>query len=328
MSDMIECLSPYTDNWDPERWLDSQHSIVLVDHLGVFDAQGNNDLLHRLQHACEHRGLRRQFFWVNYLEPWASQLYPNLDIRFDLFKGPQHRDLYQPLKLYQRHPSVDLQNFVCSFNGAISVGRQFLVSALHRRGWLRPGFSSKNFAVDPHGLDGSIQEVMGHDPGGMIKQFIFDTQSEFWNQCWGFGHLRFDHGRNIYNLQSALTQSFVHVVSETMSSSHHPYVTEKFLYSVVTRGLFVAYAQPGWHQHLEAIYGFRPYQLLFDYGFDNEINAVRRLIRLLDMLSKYEHLSTQDWHDLYALESDTIEYNYDHFMSGEYERHVRKWIDT
>ena len=29
-------------------------------------------------------------------------------------------------------------------------------------------------------------------------------------------------------------------------------------------------------------------------------------------------LSSADWHDLYQLESDTIEHNYDHYFSGTY----------
>ena len=36
------------------------------------------------------------------------------------------------------------------------------------------------------------------------------------------------------------------------------------------------------------------------------------------MLSKFEKLSKLDWHDLYLLEQETIEYNYDWFMSKKY----------
>jgi hypothetical protein len=94
------------------------------------------------------------------------------------------------------------------------------------------------------------------------------------------------------------------------------------MFSVATRGLFLAYAQPGWHQHVEQYFGFKRYTRLFDYQFDEVKNPVTRLIDLLSMISKFEHLSTDDWYDLYQLESDTIEYNYEHFRSGNWIKHL------
>jgi hypothetical protein len=103
-----------------------------------------------------------------------------------------------------------------------------------------------------------------------------------------------------------------------MAASYYPFVTEKFLYSVVTRGLFLSYAQPGWHAHLEKYYGFKPYTKLFDYRFDTIENPVERLVELMTMISKFSVLSSDDWKDLYLLEQDSIEYNYNHYFSGDY----------
>jgi hypothetical protein len=103
-----------------------------------------------------------------------------------------------------------------------------------------------------------------------------------------------------------------------MATSYCPFVTEKFLYSIVTRGLFLAYAQPGWHDHVEKYYGFKRYTKLFDYRFDAIQNPVERLIELMSMISKFSMLSITDWTDLYLLEQETIEYNYNHFFSGDY----------
>jgi len=107
-------------------------------------------------------------------------------------------------------------------------------------------------------------------------------------------------------------------VSETMATSYVPFVTEKFLYSVVTRGLFLSYAQPGWHAHVEKYYGFKRYTKLFDYQFDTIQNPVERLVELMSMISKFSILTIDDWKDLYLLEQETIEYNYDHYFSGSY----------
>jgi len=62
---------------------------------------------------------------------------------------------------------------------------------------------------------------------------------------------------------------------------------------------------------------------LFDYQFDTIQNPVERLIELMCMISKFSTLSTHDWHDLYLIEQDTVEYNYDHYFSGDY----LKWLN-
>jgi hypothetical protein len=110
----------------------------------------------------------------------------------------------------------------------------------------------------------------------------------------------------------------MHIVRETMATRYYPYETEKFLYSIVTRGLFLAYAQPGWHSHLEKYYGFKRYTKLFDYRFDDIQNPIERLVELITMISKFSCLSPAEWTDLYEIEQDTIEYNYDHYFSGVY----------
>jgi len=110
-----------------------------------------------------------------------------------------------------------------------------------------------------------------------------------------------------------------------VATSYQPFVTEKFLYSIVTRGLFLAYAQPGWHNHLEKYYGFKRYTKLFDYRFDTIENPIERLVELMTMISKFSVLSTDDWRDLYEMESDTIEFNYDHYFSEDYLKHLKAY---
>jgi hypothetical protein len=110
-----------------------------------------------------------------------------------------------------------------------------------------------------------------------------------------------------------------------MATSYYPFVTEKFLYSIVTRGLFLSYAQPGWHDHIEKYYGFKKYTKLFDYRFDTIQNPVERLVELMTMISKFSVLSTDDWYDLYLLQLEEIEYNYDHYFSGDYLKCLKQY---
>jgi hypothetical protein len=144
------------------------------------------------------------------------------------------------------------------------------------------------------------------------------NDENFSNTVYSFGHVQYDHGANIYNLENKLTNSFVHLVSETMSTSYYPFITEKFLYSIVTRGLFVTYGHPNWHGHVAEYYGFKKYNKIFDYSFDTVENPVERLVRLMEMVGKFSKLSTDDLNDLYLMEKDTIEYNYDHYFSEKY----------
>jgi hypothetical protein len=43
------------------------------------------------------------------------------------------------------------------------------------------------------------------------------------------------------------------------------------------------------------------------------------------MISKFSVLSKDDWHDLYLLQQDEIEYNYDHYFSGNYLTHLKTY---
>ena len=246
----------------------------------------------------------------------VAQNYPGIKFVFDF--ETRYKILHS-LRDYRQHPSLCFKNFLCSFNGAAHVSRKLLVSILHKLGHYHADYVSKNFRYDVDVLDGHLGDYVDQARHRVIRKFFLDDDDqEFFQTVNSFGHLRFEHDRNIYNLEQRLIQSFIHVVSESVATSYYPYVTEKFLYSVVTRGLFLSYAQPGWHAHLEKYYGFRAYTKLFDYRFDTLDNPIERLIELVTMISKFSALTTDEWWDLYHVEADTIEYNYDHYFSGDY----------
>jgi hypothetical protein len=249
--------------------------------------------------------------------------YPNLIIKFDhTFQNTVNLKKFWK---YNIHPEVDFKNFLCSFNGSPHVSRKLLVSILQKFGYFDPEYCSKNFSHTSNILDGHISDYVANHDQFYRKFFIADNSNTFFDTIYSFGHIRFDHANNIYNLENKLTESFLHIVSETMATSYVPFVTEKFLYSVVTRGLFLAYAQPGWHEHLEKYHGFKRYTKLFDYRFDSIQNPVDRLVELITMISKFGVLSTSDWRDLYLLQQDEIEYNYNHYFSGDYLKHLKQY---
>jgi hypothetical protein len=156
----------------------------------------------------------------------------------------------------------------------------------------------------------------------MHHEFVIDHSSDaevFYNTIVGFEYInRINHHKNLSTLEKKLSASFVNIVSESLATSNYPFVTEKFLYSVLTKGLFVAFGQPGWHNHLETRWGFKKFTNIFDYSFDHIVNPIERLIALFDMLEKFSKLTPHEWHDLYKLEQEAIDFNYDHYHSKKY----------
>ena len=206
-----------------------------------------------------------------------------------------------------------------TLNSAVQFSKENNISTIKSGyvffGYFNKDYCSKNFTHNGNEIDGHIANYVENTE---FYNKFFDCTDEFNQQINSFGHMRFDHAKNIYNLENKLTQSFLHIVSETMAISYYPFVTEKSLYSIITRGLFLAYAQLGWNAHIEKYFGFKLYTKLFDYRFDSITNPVERLIELMTMIGKFSKLTTDEWHDLYLLESDSIEYNYDHYFSKNY----------
>lgn len=313
---MTLILYPYTQFDQVEK---IPCDILLGDNIGGFDKNFNNPLLHKLQVYANDNNLRYKVRYHQMLEEQVTQLYPNLDIVFDAtFQNSFNLSHFYN---YLEHPEIEYKNFICSFNGTEHVSRRLLVAALERFGYFNTNYCTKNFAFNIDILDGHVRDYVPDQDVLYRKFFISSDSSAFFNTVNSFGHVRFDHKNNIYNLEHKLTQSFLHLVSESMATSYYPFVTEKFLYSVITRGLFLAYAQPGWHTHIEKYYGFKKYTKIFDYRFDAIQNPVERLVELTTMISKFSMMSSDDWKDLYLLQQDEIEYNYDHYFS-------RRYLDT
>lgn len=297
-------------------------SVIIQDHMGGFEKDLTNKILDSINATATAQQRQLDVIHHNVLDSVIKQHYPNLNLKFDA--NLQYKFNIGVMHDYNLHPNVDFKNFICSFNGTPHISRKLLVSILQKFGWFNPGYCSKNFSYSVEHFDGHLSDYVTNT-GYYSKFFISADSAEFFNKIYSFGHVQFDHPNNIYNLENKLTQSFLHIVSETLATSYYPFVTEKFLYSIVTRGLFLTYAQPGWHAHIEKYYGFKPYTKLFDYRFDSIQNPVERLVELMSMISKFSMLSVDEWKDLYFMEQDTIEYNYNHYFSRDYLANLKKY---
>ena len=293
--------------------------ILIIDHLTGFGSSFGNDIFDWLS---EHR-VENPILTQYVISKELAQRYPKLSLHFSV--NTQNNINFNHLLTYKIHPKVNIKNFICSFNGSEHVSRKLLTAILYKFGYFNTNYCSKNYTHSVDTLDGHISDYTGINDTYYRKFFISEESETFFQKIYSFGHVRFDHANNIYNLENKLTESFVHIVSETMGTSYYPFVTEKFLYSVVTRGLFLSYAQPGWHAHIEKYYGFKLYTKLFDYRFDTIKNPIERLVELMTMVSKFSKLSYDDLYDIYLLELDTINHNYEHYFSGRYLEHLKQY---
>lgn len=292
--------------------------VAIADHICGFDSKYHNDLFARLDQ------LGPMSVYTEYIfNDVVKQKYPNLDFKFNLDMHIVAGGLDSFVN-YKIHPQLTFENFICSFTGTHShVGTKMLLAAMHKFGWYNSEYVSKNSIFSKDELDGHISDYVENDR--LYRKFFFgNNDKEFFNSLNSFNYKGTDyfnnshHPRNIQVLQHKLTKSFLHLVSETMPTSYYPIYGEKFLYSVVTRGLFLSYANPYYHRNLAQHYGFRLYDTLFDYTFDSIENPVLRLIELMSMISRYSCMSSDDWRDLYEIERDNIEFNYNHYHSGDY----------
>lgn len=301
--------------------------IQLNDHLGGFDLNFRNPILDEIGARAFREQKEIEIYWSQPLAQQTKNIYKNLKVRYMPYY--HYKYVFKSLLDYKQHPELTFQKFLCSFNGSGNVGRQLLTAILHVRNWADSDTVTKNFTVSPANIDGHLQNFVPYNTGLYLKFFLNQTSSEYLNKIVSFDYKPLHHIDNIKILDKKITKCFLHLVSENIPTSRVPHISEKFLYSVVTRGLFVAFAQPGWHRQLEDLYGIKPFAKLFNYTFDSIINPVERLVELTNMLSVFSNLSPLDWHDLYELERDTIEYNYDHYFSGgilakmqQYARHL------
>ena len=288
--------------------------VEICDHINGFDLDYNNPVLESLNNYANKINQDYDVILHNPIVPAAQHKYSRLKFFYRL---PYY--MFRAFQEYRTHPDINYKNFICTFNGSAHVSRKLLTAHLHKMGYYNPDYASKNFSTSNEELDGILDNLVGEDSRFYRKFFI--TDDDFLQSTNGFGHSvdnRLRHHVNINNLEAPLTQSFIHLVSESMSTSYHPFVTEKPLYSIVTRGLFVVYGQPRYYDYFEHHFGFKKYNRIFDYSFDQIENPVERLIALTDMLSKFKNLTTDDWQDLYQMEQDTIEFNYNNYFSGEY----------
>ena len=301
------------------------NEVVLVDIINGFNDLYQNSLLERVDQYAKEIQTNIKVYYHQILPEEVKNNYQNLDIIFDLQN--QYKRNFKALNFEVPDNTKNFNNFLCCFLGSEHVSRQFLCSILAKMKIWNNNFCTKNFKFDIDTLDGNVRNFISGDLEKLYNKFFIDQNlKQFYQSINTINYTHCDNKNNFLILQEKINSSFVHVIGECIGTSSVPYVTEKFLQSIITKGLFIGYAQPLWHKTLFDCYGFKPYNKVFNYNFDYEKNPIVRLVKLMEMLLKYQKLSTHDWHDLYHLEKDNLEYNYHHYRSEDYLKNLAKFI--
>jgi len=300
---------------------------LLIDHLEGFDINNNNKVLSYINTYAINNNKRFIVYWKEYLPNKIKQLYSALDIRVSTI-GQKWITSCHDIDIVSTKKS--LENFVCSFNGSNSVSRQLLVSAIYKLKWYDSEYISKNFAFECDTLDGNIMRLAENSvEEQFFRKFIISdndkTFNEFCKNIHGFSYKPFDHLYNMQVLFKKINNSFIQVCAESTATSYFPYITEKFLYPVLAKTFWLSYAQPGYYEYLEKFYGFKKFNIIFDYSFDTIINPVVRLIKILEIIGKFQNLTVHEWHDLYQMEQEILEFNYDWFKSKSYMKRLNEY---
>ena len=296
---------------------------ILGDTLYGFEKDLSNIVLENLNTNARKKNKILTVKYNQILSETTKSYYSNLKIFFDL---KSHEKLLGQFMDYKRKRNdKEFQNFLCCFNGSNNVSRQFLVAILHKTKLWNDQYCTKLFEFDWQSLDGNLENYIDKNYQ-LINKFFLDYNSNFNKKIFNKSYLHGHNLQNLYKLENLLENSFVNIVSESLATSYYPNVSEKFCNSIATKSLFLTYGQPNWHSMIENYHGFRLYNKIFDYEFDSIQNPVLRLIKLIEMILKFQHLSVDDWHDLYLMEKDTIEHNYEHYYSKSYLKNLAKFI--
>ena len=291
----------------------STNVVLLGDHLDGFTEEFDNEFLSKLNE--NPTTVQTEYI----VDQRIQNKYKNLDIKFNLDLWLAGNAISSLDKFNRKESDKDIKNFVCSFNGSDNASRQLLTSILFKYKWFDPTYCSKNFATSKDSVDGYISASF-KDPNqeSFYRRFIISDDDEFYKTVISHHYTQHDHLNNLETLYDKIHSSFVQIVGETTGTQYYPFVTEKIFYPIIGKTLWLAYAQPGYHEHVAKYFGFRKYDKIFDYTFDSITNPIFRLVELIRMVARYEKLSKSDLHDLYLLEYDTIQYNYELFYSGQY----------
>lgn len=285
-------------NWQTHQI--SANTYIVDDHFGGFDANYRNELLDSLP--------SNSVVYTEYvLSPQTREQYPALSLRFSGYNALVGKHVFDFVDHCEHTQcnAVPLTNFISCFCRSETTGRIWLLSRLNELGWLTPGYYSKHFALPERVLNKVDCTTIVNDKNfaEQIVQIAYNGNT-------------FDHAAHIPHLVPVIAQCFINVVAETQSFTYEPFWTEKFLYPVAAKSVWIAMAGPNYHRFLEQQLGFRLFDI-FDYSFDSIKDPEHRLSAMLDSVRPFATLSPSQWQDIKRSQQAVLDHNY-HWLRSKH----------
>lgn len=185
--------------------------------------------------------------------------------------------------------NVKKENFIhpfLSFNGKAKPHRRYFIDALCSNNLLDSG------VVSYHGSEAP-------DP-------IFTWK------CYAGGKMRVDGSTfSSYTFNETFVKSFLHIPTE--SETDVIAISEKTAIPLLNELPFLVLGAPGFHAYLKQL-GFKLYDELFDYSFDEEENLELRIAKLIDNI--HHVVNNKDKLDeFYSILKPKLEFNKRHALS-------------
>ena len=124
------------------------------------------------------------------------------------------------------------------------------------------------------------------------------------------------HSYQLGNFAEA-QDSLVYVPTETVYFGRRTHITEKTFKAIALEMPFVLVSPAGSLSYLRE-YGFRTFADVFDESYDLEINDIRRIEKVAQLLKDLNNLSVIERQQIHQACLPIVEHNYKHFYSGSF----------
>jgi len=109
--------------------------------------------------------------------------------------------------------------------------------------------------------------------------------------------------------------SLVYVPTETVYFGRRTHITEKTFKAIALEMPFVLVAPAGSLEYLQE-YGFQTFGKIFDEGYDQETDDIRRVEKVVQLLKNLDELSVRERQQIHRACLPIVEHNYRHFYRG------------
>ena len=118
----------------------------------------------------------------------------------------------------------------------------------------------------------------------------------------------------------------IHIVAETVFDQR-VHLTEKIFKPMVMMQPFIVFAGPGSLKYLRR-YGFQTFGSIWDESYDDEINPVSRLEKIIKLIYELSQLNHQEFQKKLYQCQQIVSHNQQHFFDNQFEKTLMQELDT